>query len=395
MKLQLTKTKTIDLSFGKGGGGGKGASSDMVGVELFSGDARGVPAVRIARKKSVWHLSAADFVKPPVGELPSKWEEVSHRSTWELPSAFQAPHAAIAINSDLATFSQATADAVLQDMARGIPVGPVTATAAADLGKKRLALRRNEPPPVPAPSEGGSAAPKALPEPGVPTATNGMRFTIKPMAEEGRLLEASLPEFQVLWLSRLLPEGHRPTTSSIQPVDAALMASVLAQPAIAEADGSALVMFMLSNRVVFAGYKGGLPVLWRHCPAHGGYAAMLDAVKRGLGLDDEMVKSVLEDTLIDPRSALEPFLGPIFNELELSRAYLVGKHNMKIDRVMMMGLPLGAAHVCSFARDAFKIEMAQPGVFDGLQPPPKGEVAADWAFLPALGAALAASEVEA
>ena len=389
MKLQLTKTKTIELSFGKGKGDAKRAkSADIVGVELFSGDARGVPAVRVMRKKSIWHISAAGFVKEPAGELPVKWEDVSHRSTWELPAAFQAPHAAIAANSNMALFSQSTADTIQQDIARGIPAGE--ATAPADPGKKRLSLRRGEQTPASAPAEGA----KPLPVPGVPTAINGMRFTIRPMEDEGRLLEAALPEFQVLWLSRLLPEGHRPTTSSIQPAEASLMASVLAQPFLAEAGGSALVMFMLADRVIFAGYKNGLPVLWRHCPAQGGYVAMQNAVKRGLGLDDEMVKSVLEDTLIDPRGALEPFLGPIFSELELSRAYLVGKHGMDIDKVAMMGLPLGAAHVCAFARDTFKIEMSQPGVFDGLQPPPKGEVAADWAFLPALGAALAASGVE-
>ena len=172
------------------------------------------------------------------------------------------------------------------------------------------------------------------------------------------------------------------------------MASVLAQPALVEAGGSALVMFMLSDGVIFAGYKSGMPVLWRRCPVRGGYVAMKEAVKRGLGLDDDMVASVLEDTLIDPRGALEPFLTPILNELELSRAYLAGKHGMQIDRVIMLGLPQGSGHVCAFARDAFRIEMFQPGIFDGLQPPPKGEISADWAFLPALGAAFAASEVE-
>ena len=394
MKLQLTKTKTIELSFGKGKDGGKRSkSADIVGVELFSGDARGVPAVRIARKKSTWHLMSAGFVKEPAGELPEKWEEVSRRSTWELPAAFQSPHAAIAVNSRLSIFSQSTADTILQDMAHGVPSGEVASSAQSAAGGKRLALRRGGEQSGNTAHAAGGAVPQSLPAQGVPTATNGMRFTVKPMAEDGRLLEAALPEFQVLWLARLLPEGHRPTTSSIQPVEASLMASVLAQPAFAESDGNALVMFMLADRVVFAGYKGGMPVLWRRCPAHGGHVAMVNAVKRGLGLDDEMVKSVLEDTLIDPRGVLEPFLGPIFGELELSRAYLVDKHDMKIDRVMAMGIPLGAEHVCAFARDSFKIEMLQPGVFDGLQPPPKGEVAADWAFLPALGAALAASGV--
>ena len=119
MKLQLTKTKTIELSFGKGKGGGKRSkSADIVGVELFGGDSRGVPAVRIARKKSTWHLLSAGFVKEPAGELPEKWEDVSHRSTWELPAAFQAPHAAIAANSKMSLFSQSTADTIQQDIAR-------------------------------------------------------------------------------------------------------------------------------------------------------------------------------------------------------------------------------------------------------------------------------------
>ena len=228
MKLQLTKTKTIDLSFG--GGGGKHASADMTGVELFGGDSRGVPAVRIAYRKSAWHLLAADFITPPQGELPLKWEDVSHRSSWELPAAFQAPHAALAVNSRQVLFAQATEETILQDMARGIPAnGP----SAIDSVKKRFALKR-EPQKAQPEAPAASAAPKRLPAEGVPTATNGMRFVVRPLAEEDRHLEAALPEFQVLWLARLLPEGHRPTASSIQPAEAALMASVLAQPTLTE-----------------------------------------------------------------------------------------------------------------------------------------------------------------
>ena len=390
MKLQLTRTKTIELSFGRGG---RRTSADLTGVELFGGDARGVPAVRIAYRKSSWHLIAADFIKAPEGGLPEKWEEVSRRSTWEMPSAFQSPHAAIAVNSRHAVFSQATPETILQDMERGIAAG---ASSAMDSIKKRFALHRGESSLEEAAkkSAAAEAAPKRLPEEGVPAASNGMRFAVRPLAEEGRYLEAALPEYQVLWLSRLLPEGHRPTTSSIQPAEAALMASVLAQPAMAESGGNALVMFMLADRVFFAGYKSGRPVFWRRCPARGGYNAMRAAVKKGLGVEDEMVDSVLEDTLIDPRNALEPLLGPILNELDLSRAYLVGSHNMKVDRIMLAGLPAGGRHVGALAHDAFKMELLQPGVFDGLQMPPKGGIDGDGAFLPALGAALAASEVE-
>ena len=128
MKLQLTKTKSIELPFGKkGGDGGRSAVSDLVGVELFGGDERGVPAVRLAYKKSAWHLLAAGFLNNPPGELPEQWEDVSHRSTWELPSVFQAPHAAIAVNSMQAIFSQATPDNVVQDMMHGVPTGGAAA----------------------------------------------------------------------------------------------------------------------------------------------------------------------------------------------------------------------------------------------------------------------------
>ena len=60
-----------------------------------------------------------------------------------------------------------------------------------------------------------------------------------------------------------------------------------------------------------------------------------------------------------------------------------------------MGMPAGGRHIVSIARDAFRMDMLEPGVFDGLQLPAKGGIAGDCAFLPALGAALAASEVKA
>lgn len=396
MKIQLSKSEPTE----KSGASKRAASVDLTSVELFSGDSRGCPALRLARRKDAWSVLAAGFVKPPEGELPTRWEEMPRQPKWELPPEFQAPHAALVVNSPLAVFAQATEDAIRQDMARGLPAETAVKTDAT--AKRKIGIRRSET----AKSEPAAADRKVdfpLPEPGAPVSANGMRFAARPLAEQGFRLEAALPEFQALWVSRLLPEGKRPTATSIQLRDAARMASVLTQPEFLEQKGSAMAVFVDAQSVHFAGYKAGEPVLWRKCPVGGGTAAMRLAVKRGLGVEDELVDSVLNDTLIDPRGALEPFLHPIFDELELARAYLADRHSIRPRRILLMGLTDGAAYWCDYARSAFRIELTAPDAFAGIALPAKGKSSDGGAdllagpdaalFLPALGAALAAAEV--
>ena len=67
VKLQLTKTKTIEINFP--GGGRSKSAVDITGIEMFSPDCQGCPAVRIVNRKKAWHLVAADVVKDPNGEL--------------------------------------------------------------------------------------------------------------------------------------------------------------------------------------------------------------------------------------------------------------------------------------------------------------------------------------
>ena len=397
MKMQLSKTETSE---GRGRAK-RSASVDLTAAELFSGEPRGCPAIRLCRRKEAWAVQAVGFVSPPEGELPTRWEDMPHQPRWELPPEFQSPHAALVVNSPLAAFAQATADTIAQDMARGLPAEMESRTSVQS--KRRIGLRRPEAAKKQEPPASARKADLPLPEPGAPVSANGMRFAARPAAEQGFHLEASLPEFQALWLARLLPEGKRPTASSIQLHDAALMASVLAQPDFLEAKGSALAVFVGEHDIHFAGYKAGEPVLWRQCPGSGGATAMRLAVKRGLGVEDELVDSVLNDTLIDPRGALEPFLHPVFDELELARAYLADRHAVRPPRILLMGLTAGASYWCDCARAAFRMELAAPDVFAGVALPAKmsSDGGADLLtgpdavlFLPALGAALAAAEVE-
>ena len=397
MKIQLTKNKTIEFNFpgGRGSGGSK-AKSDLVGVELFSDAPNGCPAVRLYRKKNTWHLGAADYVNAPDGALPESWEDMRNQPTWELPRHFQAPSAAIAVNSAAGSFGQASSEAILLEMMHGVALVNEPEPATAEPGKRRLGLKSSRAPapaPKPVQTEASTRKPE-FPAEGVPTSENGRRFVVRPFAEEDFHLCASLPEFQSLWLGRLLPEGKRPTASSIQVAESALMASVLAQPSFLESNGNMLVCFVRNESVYFAGYKEGLPVLWRRCPNTRGYLAMREAVIKTLGVEEELVDSVLEDALIDPRPALEPFIHNVLEQLELARAYLSSKHQMNVDKIMLLGMPKGVEHWRHSAEETLKLQIVAPAPFDGILIDKGVNITEPTDFLVALGAALAASEVE-
>ena len=395
MELQLTKTKTITI----GGGPKKRKPADVVGVDLFSGDKRGCPAVRLIEKKGVLRLSAVGFVPAPDGALPASWQDASRSCTWALPPQFQAPHAALAVSSPDMFFAQTTMDAFRSDFSAGAHRADDESAAK----PRRIGIRRD---PKPAPQPTAPAA--QLPEitPGTPVSNGGTRFVMKPMpAAEGFVMEAGLPEYQVLWLSRLLPEGRRPTASSVQVRPAALAASVLRQPAFAANGGSALALFVSADEINVAGYKDGDIVLWRKCPNAPGWNAVKAGLRKGLGLEDDMITGVLEDTLIDPRPVLEPLVAPILDELGVSRDYLVGKLGVEPKNALVLGLPAGAKLWNEISEERLHLPLAAVNPFDGLEKSDKAFVgegadlsgagsgaflgAGSGAFLGAVGAALA------
>lgn len=399
VKLQLTKDKTIEIRL-PGGGGAAGASgkgkgaSDIVGVELFSDNPEGCPAVRLVYRKKHWHLAAAEFIPAPEGDMPERWDDVPKQPTWAVPKRFFAPHAALAVNSSQSAFAQGTSDAVTNAMSGAL--GSAPAAAAEPAAKKRFGIKHaaSAAPADPSASAQQSASKADLPAAGVPVSENGRRFVLKPLAEEGLHLYASLPEFQSLWLSRLLPEGKRPTASSVQLAESALLASILAQPTLKELEGNALVIFVRRDSVSIAGYKGGAPVLFRRCPGVLGYEAMEKAVVTTLSVGEDLVEAVLNESLIDPRPALEPFVHPILAQLDLSRAYLAGKHGLTFDKALLIGLPAGAQHWSVYAEEFLKIKLIAPNPLDGLEIDKGVDVKNPNGFLVAIGAALAAAEVE-
>jgi len=394
MKLQLTKDKAIDIRMPWEKTSATASSSplmagpaEMTGVALFEGDARGCPAVRLLRKKDGIHVIAAGFVPPPSADLPASWEEAKKDVTWQVPAAFQAPQAALAVTSPGMLVAQTT----LEALTAAAPSGD----AAKSPAKKKLGIKRNteEKPAAPAPAK------LEAPVPFTPFSREGMRSVVAPLGDEAFLLQASLPEFQVGWLATLLPEGKRPTVCSVQTMPAALLSTLRTQPEFQSAEGSAVVVFVARHAIYFAAYKQGALILFRECPGAVGHAEMFERVKRALEVEEELVASILEDTLIDPRPALEPFVRPILLQLRLSLDYLAQRHDLHVDRVFLLGLPAGAAYWSQLAQEMLGLAFLAPGVFDGLIFAKKNKnvpvdlaPAASQAFLPALGAALAAME---
>ncbi len=396
MKLQLTKDKTIDINLPFGGSAK--SALDITGIELFSPAEVDCPAVRLVHRKKSWHVATAGFVKAPNGELPMRWEDTPHQPIWEMPHEFTSPHAALAVNSTMATFAQSTADAIVLDMMAGISAQD-SKTVAGDKtssdGKRRFGIKREQQaqqPQKPSAKPESSGRKPTLPAEGTPVSENGRRFVVRPMAEDNFHLCASLPEFQTLWLSRLMPEGKRPTASSIQVSESALMASILLQPDFIAASGNALSIFVRQDATYLAGYKKGEPVLWRRCPGVGGTIVMRDAVRTTLGLDEELIDSVLDESLIDPRPALEPFVRPILSQLSLSLDYLASKHGLKFDRAFLMGVGAGASHWSTYAEESLRLKLVSPNPFDGLVLDKGVDPSNATRHLVALGAAIAGME---
>ena len=391
MKLQLTKTKTITI------GGGQRALSDVTGVVLNTGDERGCPAVRLVHKKSGWTVVAAGFVPSPVDPLPESWDDANKAQTpWSMPTAFQSPNAALAVLSPNMFTRQTTPDVLTADLVQTAPKASATPP------PRKLGVRRLEKKPAASaakPADG--AAGKGLDvTPGVPTQASGVRFVMQPLAENPFVIQAGMPEYQVVWLSRLLPEGRRPTAASIQTLPSALLASICEQPAFNAAGGTALAIYVMRSSVYLTGYKDGQLLLFRSCPGVAGWEMLREGLKMRLGLEDEMVDEILDDALIDPRSAMEPFVRPVLQQVEISLDYLQNRHNLRIDKVFIMGLPSGARYWSQMAEEALHMPLIAPSVFEGLALPPKDRELAELtpsksqAFLGALGAARAAMEVQ-
>lgn len=329
------------------------ALTDVVGVELGSGDPRGCPAVRLVHKKDKWTVRAIGFVPSPKGHMPTSWKELDSQPTWALPSDFSAPSAALAVNSDDLVIRQTTKESLTD-------------------GGKSLVW-------------------------GAPNSRDGLRFAVEELGEASFVLESGLPEYLVLWLSRLLPEGKRPTATSVQTAPSAMLAALAEQPLFSADGGNAAALFVMSRAIYFAGYRGGKPILFREFPG-GGILKVREALRAGFGMEEKMVDEVLDDTLIDPSPILAPIVNPVLRQLELSLDYLKSRLGVNADKVFLMGLSSGARHWSKMCEEMLNVRLVTPDLFEGLEITTRFDKGTEMflkrshRFLAAYGAARAAME---
>jgi len=354
VKIQISKTKSFEWT--PPWERVNTTVDDVVGIELNSGNPQGCPAVRLQRHKDAIGVVAVGFVDEPRGALPSSWDELGRQPRLSISSRFRADCAALSINSPDAFTRQTAAEPFLAHL-------------------------------------------EESPE-GVALSKDGSRSVFRRMADESSVLQASLPEYQVLWLNRLLPEGHRPTVVSVQTTASTLLACLARQPHFCEESDEAAI-FVSASSITLAGFRKGMPLLFRECPGAAGVAAMREAVKTKLSLDDAMVETVFANNgIIDTRPALEPLLTPVVSQIELSLDYLKSRLGAEPRRLFLMGNAVGCNALRHAIGDRLSLPLESPNPFDGLVLPAR---ASDWKgqycvgetpalFLSALGAALAVME---
>lgn len=264
--------------------------SDVVGIELGANLSSGTPAVRLKRRADgVIEIVAAGFL-PFDSTPPESADKVPEGVSWMLPKSFGAISAALAITSEEALLRQSS--------------GSEDALADKDRSRYRIVLRPDE--------------------------NDSLSFV------------AAVPEYMACWAARLLPESRRPTACSIQVSDLARMNAFAVSEAFRQTNGTALLLLVglkSTALVIFNEYK---PLLYRKHSI--GSEDVLDAVSRSMNLDRSMAEKILNDTLIDPTSVLEPVLSPLFRQAELSTDYAVRKNGCFIEKFFLCGLTTGAQY---------------------------------------------------
>ncbi len=316
--------------------------TDVVGVELGAGLSFGTPVVRVrCGDGGVFEILAAGFVHSDT-RIPERisFEDGELGSGLVLPKLFHANAAALVITSnDVVVRQCGRVDDALEDKEKG----------------SYRAGRFDE---------GG----------------------------EGLSLVVGIPEYVGAWAAGLLPEGKRPTACSIQASRLGCINAFAVSADFSATNGTALLLLVDKRAtaiVIFHEYK---MILYREHSV--GSDDIGEALCRDMNLDRDTVEKILEDNLVDPTSALEPVLGPLFRQVELSTDYALRKNGCFIERFFLFGLTSGERFWVQVFKSKTGGELLPSNPLegfrwaDGAQKPGNFDELS-FHFAPALGAAVA------
>lgn len=212
---------------------------------------------------------------------------------------------------------------------------------------------------------------------------------------EGLSLVVGIPEYAGAWVADQLPEGKRPTTCSIQVSRLACVNAFAVSTTFSTTNGTALLLLVDKRTtaiVIFQEYK---MILYREHSI--GSDDVVEALCRDMNLDSGTVEKILEDNLVDPTSALEPVLGPLFRQVELSTDYALRKNGCFIEHFFLFGLMSGSRYWMQIFKSKTGGDLVPCNPLDGFRwsegaPMPEGFDELSMYFVSAVGAAVAVLE---
>jgi len=264
-------------------------SRDVVGIEIGARLPQGTPVVRMHAIKKQVELLAAGFVQLDE-TMPANASDLEDTPTrfWSLPKEFQASKAAIAITSKLATLRQ-TSDTGEQE---GNKSG---------LRKASLKTDPQHPPIV-----------------------------------------SAMPDFLASWAASRFPEGHRPTTRSIQTSLTAALNCFLCGPIPTSSDKPCAVIFCFGHHSAITVFYDNKLVLYREHPI--GYMTIREAISANMSIDISIAQTMMDDPVIDITPVITPLLENLYRQVDISADYLARRKNCAVENFYIYGLPCGVTH---------------------------------------------------
>lgn len=179
---------------------------------------------------------------------------------------------------------------------------------------------------------------------GVP---EGVEFRIgyEVLTAEGRseqvVLATGIPLAHARWAAALLPRGL-PAPCSLQAGGVAALNSVGGALNDLRGETAALSVHLGSEVTHVAAFHRGRLALFRQCLI--GNQTIVKIVRERLGIEEELVPGILDDSVIDASQTIGVAIEPFLRQLMLAREFVERKRTCHVERILLCGSLLGTKH---------------------------------------------------